>query len=135
LQAAGSNAYAHRVGTLDARQRSAVTALIGVVLVWSVASLTLPRTDLGSLAADPVGARIGPMTMLAAIASDRPATTFGARRSEHLDAIPAVLSAEAGTRSALRWLIGDVRFPASLIAISRLASGVARRGPPFSFAT
>jgi hypothetical protein len=135
LQDAGPNAYAHRVGTLDARQRSAVTALIGVVLVWSVASLVLPRTDLGSLAADPVGARIGPMSILAAIASDRPATTLDAPRSEHPDAIPAVLSAEAGTRSALQWLIGDVRFPASLIATSRLASGMGRRGPPFSFAT
>jgi hypothetical protein len=122
------------VGTLDASPRSAVTTLIGVVLVWSVALLMLPRADLGSFAEDPVGARLGPMAVVVAIASDRP-TTLDARRSEHADAIPAIVSVEAGTRSALLWLFGDARFPASLIATSRLAAVVVRRGPPFSFPT
>jgi hypothetical protein len=130
----GPNAYPHDVEALDP-PRNAVTAFIGVVLVWSVVSLTLPRTDGKSFAQDPAGARIGPMTALVAIASDRPTTPLDARRSEHPDAIPALLSAEAGTRSALLWLIGDVRFPASLIATSRLAADVVRRGPPFSFPT
>jgi hypothetical protein len=133
LRAPGVNAYPQGVGTLDARPRSAVTTLIGVVLVWSIASLTLPRSDVGSFAEDPVGARLGPMTELVAITSDRPTTTLDARRSEHPDAIPAVVSAEVGTRSALLWLFGDVRFPASSIATSRLAVVVLRRGPPFSF--
>jgi hypothetical protein len=123
------------VGTLEVRPRSAVVAVIAVVVVWSVASLMVPRTDVGPSASDPVGARIGPMSVLAAIASDRPTMTLDAGRSEHPDTIPAVVSAEAGTRSALLWLIGDVRFPASLIATSRLAADVVRRGPPFFFAT
>jgi hypothetical protein len=124
------------VGTLDARPGSAVTALSGVViLVWAVSSLMLPRNGAESLATYPVGARIEPMTVLVAMASDRPARSLDARRVEHPDAIPALLSADAGTRSALLWLIGDVRFPASLIATSRLAADVARRGPPFSIAT
>jgi hypothetical protein len=134
LQDAGANAYPRRVETLDARARSAFTALIGVVLVWAVASLTLPRTDLGSIARDPDGAWTGPITALEAIASDRPTAAFDARRSEHPDAIPAVISAEAGTRSALLWVIGDERFPPSSIATSRLADGVVRRGPPLFLA-
>jgi hypothetical protein len=123
------------VDTQGSLSKSAVTMVIGVVLVWSLASLTLTQTDLGAFARDPVGARIGPMTVLEAIASDRPMTTFDARPSEHPDALPAVVSADAGTRSALLWVIGDVRLPASFIATSRLASGIARRGPPFSFVT
>jgi hypothetical protein len=121
------------VGTLEARSRNAVTALIGVVLVWSLASLTLPRADIGSLARGPADtAWVGSITDLAAIASDRPTTTLDARRSEHPHVIPSVLSAEAMTRSALLWLTGDVRFPASLIALSLIAAGVLRRGPPFA---
>jgi hypothetical protein len=134
LHASGVNAYPQGVGTLDARPRSAVTTLIGVVLVCSVALLPLPRTDVGSFAEDPVGAILGPMSVLVAIASDWP-TTLETRRSEHPDAIPAVVSAEAGTRSALLWLFGDVRFPASSIATLRLAAVVVRRGPPFSSPT
>ena len=124
------NAYPHRVEAIDARPRSAVTALISVVLVWSVVSLTLAATDVGSLVRGPAGARVGPMTSLVAIASDRPTTTFDAGYNGHPDAIPAVVSAEAVTRSALHPLIGDVRFPASSIATSRIATAVARRGPP-----
>ncbi len=75
------------------------------------------------------------MTVLAAIASDRPTTSLDAGRSDHPDVIPALVSAEAGTRSALLWLIGDVRIPVASIATSRLASGLVRRGPPFSFDT
>jgi hypothetical protein len=136
LHAAGVSAYPQDVGTLDARPRSAVTTLIGVILVWSVVSLTLlPRTHVGSFAEDPIGAKLGPLTVLVAIASDRPTTTLDARRSERPDAIPAVVSAEAGTRSALLSQFGDVRFPASSIATSRLAAVVVRRGPPLSFAT
>lgn len=126
------SAYPRHVGTLDVRPRSAVTALIGVFVVWSVVSLMLPRTDMGSFTQDPAGARIGPMIVLSAIASDRPTTSLDAGRSPHPDAIPAVISAAAGTRSALLWLIGNVRFPASLIAMSRLATGLVRRGPPSS---
>lgn len=134
MQTGGPNAYPRGVEAIDASPRDAVTVLIGLVLVWSVASLTLPRTDVGSFASDPEGVRIGPMTMLVAIASDRPATVL-AQLDEHPDAVPALLSAKAGTRSALLWLIGDVRFPASLIATSRIAGDVVRRGPPFSFTT
>jgi hypothetical protein len=135
LHAAGPDAYPHGVEVLDARPRNAMTVLIGILLVWSVVSLTLPRTDVDAFAQDPVGVRIGPMIALVAIASDRPTARLDARQSEHPDAIPALLWAEAGTRSALLWLIGDVRFPASLIATSRLAADVVRRGPPLSFAT
>jgi hypothetical protein len=120
---------------IDARPRSAVAALISVVLVWSIVSLTLPRTDMRSFAQDPVGAWIGPTTVLATIASDRPTPTLDARRNEHPDVIPAIVSAEADTRSALLWLIGDVRLPTSLLTTLRLAAGLVRRGPPFSFAT
>lgn len=126
--------YPRRVGTLDVRSRRAITVVIGVVLVWSVASLTLPRPDAGSFTGDPFGARIVPKTTLAAIASDRPTTSLDARRSEYLDVIPAVVSTEAGTRSALLWEIGDGRVLASSIATSPLATGLVRRGPPFSFA-
>jgi len=132
LQAAGASAYPRHMGTIDVRRRSAVTALIGVFVVWTVVSLMLPRTDVGSFAQDPAGARIGPLTVLSAIASDRPTTSVDAARSEHPDAIPAVISAAAGTRSAFLWLIGNVRYPVSLIAMSRLAAGVLRRGPPSS---
>jgi hypothetical protein len=118
LQAAGPSAYPHHVGTLDARPRSAITALIGAFVVWSVVSLMLPRTDMRSFVQDPAGARFGPLIVLSAIASDRPTTSL-----------------DAGTRSALMWLIGDVRFPASSIAISRLAAGLVRRGPPPSLPT
>ena len=133
MQVPGPNAYAHLVGTLDARPRSAVTALVGVVLVWSVVSLTLPRTDVESFVLDLAGARIGPMAVLAAIASDRPTTSLDTGRSQHPDVIPAVLSLEAGTRSALLWATWDVRVPVSSIATSRLAAGVSRRGPPPPF--
>ena len=102
-------------------------------MVWSVAWLTLSGT-VGSFAPDPVGARIGPMTMLATIASNRPTASLDARRSEHPEVVPALLLADAGTRSSLLWRIGDVSFPASSIATSRLASDVVRRGPPLSFA-
>ena len=119
------------MGTLDVRSRSAVNAIIGVLLVWAVVSLTLPSADLRSFTFDPVGARIGPMTSLEAIASDRPTTSLTVRRSDHPEVIPAVVSAEAGTRAALLWVMRDVRFPASLMAMSPLATGVGRRGPPF----
>ena len=106
--------------------------LIGAVLVWSVVSLMLPRTDASWIAPDPIGVRIEPMTALTAIASDRPTTTFGVPRAEHPDAIPAVVSAAAGTRSALIQPNGDVRSPTSSFARARLAARVNRRGPPFS---
>ncbi len=123
------------VGTLDVRSRSAVNAIIGVLLVWAVASLMLPAADLRSFTFNPVGARIGPMASLEAIASDRPTTTLDLRRSDHPVAIPAVVSADAGTRAALLWVMRDVRFPTSLMAMSPLATGVARRGPPFPSGT
>jgi hypothetical protein len=123
------------VRTLDAQPRSVVIALTLVVLVWANASLALPQTDAGFSARAPVDVRIAPMTVLAAIASDRPATTPAVRRSGHPDAIPAVISVEAGTRSALMQLTDDVPLPASSIATSRLAHGLVRRGPPLSFAT
>ena len=118
------------VGTLDVRSRAAVNAIIGVLLAWAVASLVLPAADLRSITFDPAGARIGPMTSLDAIASDRPTRSIDLRRNDRPDAIPAVLSAEAGTRAALLWVMGDVRFPASLVSTSPLATGVSRRGPP-----
>jgi hypothetical protein len=121
------------VETLDVRPRSAVTALVGVVLAWSVVSLTLPRTDVGSFVEDLAGARIGPMTLLVAIASDRPTAPLDAARTEHPDVIPAVLSTDAGTRTALLWAIGVLGVPVSSIATSRLAAGVSRRGPPSPF--
>ena len=98
--------------------------------MWAVASLVLPAADLRSITFDPVGARIGPMASLDAIASDRPTRSLDVRRNDHPDAIPAVVSAEAGTRAALLWVMRDVRFPASLMAMSPLATGVGRRGPP-----
>jgi len=118
------------VGTLDVRSRGAVNAIIGVLLVWAVATLFLQAADLRSISFDPVGARIGPMASLDAIASDRPTRSLDARRNHHPDAIPAVVSAQAVTRAALLWVMRDVRFPASLMAISPLATGVGRRGPP-----
>ena len=119
------------MGTLEARPRNAVTALIGVLLVWSVAALTLPRADIGSISRGQVDtAWIGPIADLPAIASDRPTTTLDVRRSEQPHMIPAILSAEAVTRAALLWLTGNVRFPASLIATSRISADVLRRGPP-----
>jgi hypothetical protein len=118
------------VGTLDVRSRGAVNAIIGVLLVWAVASLLLPAADLRSITYDPIGARIGPMASLDAIASDRPTRSLDVRRNDHPDAIPAVVSAEADTRAALLWVTRDVRFPASLMATSPLATGVGRRGPP-----
>lgn len=123
------------MGTLDARSRSAVNAIIGVILVWAVASLTLPSADLRSFTLDPVGARIGPMASLDAIASDRPTTSLDVRRSDRPDVIPAVASAAAGTRAALSWVMRDVRFPTSLMATSPLRTGMARRGPPFPSGT
>jgi hypothetical protein len=96
----------------------------------------LPGTDLGSFAARPIGERIGPTTDLEAIASDRPTTTFDARRSEHPDTVtPAEVSAGTAIRSALRRLTGDVRSPASVIARSRFAIEMVLRGPPSSFLT
>jgi hypothetical protein len=118
------------VGTLDVRSRGAINVIIGVLLVWAVASLTLPSADLRSFTFDPVGARIGPMTSLEAVASDRPTTSRDIRRNDRPDVIPAVLSAEAGTRAALLWVMRDVRFPMSLMATSPLAAGVTHRGPP-----
>jgi len=118
------------VGTLDARSRTALNAVIGVLLVWAVASLTLPSADLRSFTFDPVGARIGPMTSLEAVASDRPTASLDIRRNDRPDVIPAVASAEAVTRAALLWVIRDVRFPMSLMALSPLALGVTHRGPP-----
>ena len=97
LRAGGLNAYPAFVYALEARPRNTVTVIIGLVLLWSVASLVLPDTSAGSFAPDPEGARLGPMTMLVAIASDRPATAFDARFDEHPDAVPALLSAKAGT--------------------------------------
>lgn len=135
LRVAGANTYAHRVETIDARPRCTVIVLISLVLVWALASFALPRIDVGAASANLVGERIGPMTDLVAIASDRPTTTIDDRRSEHLDSIPALVSAETVTRSALKWLIGDMRFPSSLIATSRLAAELVRRGPPFSLST
>ena len=123
------------VGTLDARSRSAVNAIIGVLLVWAVASLMLPAADLRSFTFDPVGARIGPMASLEAIASDRPTASLDLRRSDHPVAIPAVVSADAGTRAALLSVMRDVRFPTSLMAMSPLATGVVRRGPPLPSGT
>jgi len=123
------------VGTLDARSRNAVNAIIGVLLVWAVASLMLPAADLRSFTFDPVGARIGPMASLEAVASDRPTASLDLRRSDHPVAIPAVVSADAGTRAALLSVMRDVRFPTSLMAMSPFATGVVRRGPPFSSGT
>ena len=120
------------MGTLDVRSRSAVNAILGLLIVWAVASLTLPAADLGSITLDPVGARIGPMASLDAIASDRPARSLDIRRNDRPEAIPAVVSAEAHTRAALLWVMRDVHFPASLMAMSPLAVGVGRRGPPRS---
>ena len=123
------------MGTLNARSRSAVNAIIGVLLVWAVASLTLPSADLRSFTFDLGDARIGPMVSLDAIASDRPTTSLDLRRHDRPDAVPAVVSHEAGTRAALLWVMRDVRFPTSLMAMSPLAIGVARRGPPFPSGT
>ena len=123
------------VGTLDARSRSAVNAIIGVLLVWAVASLMLPAADLRSFTFDPVGARIGPMASLEAVASDRPTASLDLRRSDRPVAIPAVVSADAGTRAALLSVMRDVRFPTSLMAMSPLATGVVRRGPPLPSGT
>jgi hypothetical protein len=123
------------VGTLDARSRSAVNTIIGVLLVWAVASLMLPAADLRSFTFDPVGARIGPMASLEAVASDRPTASLDLRRSDHPVAIPAVVSAHAGTRTALQSVMRDVRFPTSLMAVSPLATGLVRRGPPFPSGT
>jgi hypothetical protein len=122
------------VGTLD-RSRGTVNAIIGVLLVWAVATLMLPAADLRSFTFDPVGARVGPMASLEAIASDRPTMSLDLRRSDHPVAIPALVSADAGTRAALQWVMRDVRFPTSLMAKSPLATGVARRGPPFPSGT
>jgi hypothetical protein len=121
------------VEALDYRPRNATTALTGIVLVWAVASLALPGAA-SWLAPDPLGARIGPLSVLAALASDRP-TTIDARASEHSHLIPGLISAESMTRSALLRTIGDADFPTSLIATSRLAADVLRRGPPSSIAT
>jgi hypothetical protein len=123
------------VGTLDARSRNAVGAIIGVLLVWTVASLALPTADMRSSAFDPIGARIGPMTLLAAIASDRPAATTDIRRSDHPEAIPAVVSADAGMWAALRWVIRSMRSPTSPMVAAPLATSSARRGPPLLPAT
>ena len=90
---------------------------------------------MGPFTPDRPDERIRPMTVLATIVSDLPIMTFDARRNPYPETIPAALAAEAGTRSALLWLIGDMRFPASLIASSRLAADLVRRGPPFSFTT
>ena len=119
------------MGTLDVRSRGAVNAIIGVLLVWAVASLVLPAADLRSITFDPVGARIGPMASLDAIASDRPTRSLDLRRNHHPDAIPALVSVDALTRAALLWVMRDVHFPASLMARSPLSTGVGRRGPPF----
>jgi hypothetical protein len=118
------------VGTLDVRSRDAVNAIIGLLLVWAVAALVLPAADLRSITFDPVGAGIGPMAVLDAVASDRPIRTLDVRRNDRPDAIPAILAAEAGTRAALHWIMRDVRFPASLMSGSPLATGVGRRCPP-----
>ena len=118
------------MGTLDVRSRSAVNAIIGVLLVWAIATMVLPTADLRTITFDPIGARIGPMASLDAIASDRPTRSLDIRRNDRSDAIPAILSAEAGTRAALLWVMRDVRFPASRMAVSPLATGVGRRGPP-----
>ena len=135
LHALPANAYPHLVGTLDARSRSAVDAIIGVLLVWAVASLALPTADLRSFTFDPVGVRIGPLTLLAAIASDRPAASLDVRRDDHPEAIPAVVSAEAGTRAALSWVIRGMRFLASPMVRAPMATGLVRRGPPLLPAT
>ena len=123
------------MGTLDTRSRNTVSAIVGVVLVWAVASLTLPAADVRSFTVDPLGARIEPMTLLAVIASDRPTTSLDVRRSDHPEAIPANVSAEVGTRAALWWSIRDVRFPTSLMVTAPLATGLVRRGPPPPSAT
>jgi hypothetical protein len=124
------------VGALDAqRPRSAVITAIVVVSVCAVASVATPRTDTMSFTWDLADVRIAPLTMLAAIASDRPAPTLGPQRSEHPGAIPAVISVEAVTRSAFAYLMRDVPGPRSRIATSRFASGLVRRGPPSSLAT
>ena len=132
MRMAGADAYPFSVEACDARPRNVGTALMGVVLVWSVVALMLPRTDADRIAPDPIGARIEPMTALTAIASDRPTTTLDVRRAEHPDAIPAIVSATAGTRSALVRPNGDVRSPMTSIARARFAAQVTRRGPPFS---
>jgi hypothetical protein len=95
----------------------------------------LPAADLRSFTFDPVGARIGPMASLEAVASDRPTASLDLRRSDHPVAIPAVVSADAGTRAALLSVMRDVRFPTSLMAMSPLATGVVRRGPPLPSGT
>jgi hypothetical protein len=112
-----------------------MAVLIGVVLMWSVVSCTLPRAGAGSSLSDPVGARLDPIGVLVAIASDRPTRSFDIKQSEHPDVIPSVIAAEAGTRSALLGEAGDVRFPPSSIATWRLIDSVVRRGPPRTFAT
>ena len=109
-----------------------MAVLTGMVVVWSVVACTLPRTDAESLQSGHVGARLDPIRALVAIASDRPTTSFDVNRSERPDVIPAVIAADAGTRSALLWVIGDVRFPASSITTSRIVDSVVRRGPPLS---
>lgn len=120
--------------TIESPSRNIATALIGIVLVWAAASLVAPGAA-SSLAPDPAGARIGPLTVYAAIAYNRPTTTLDAKASEHPHAIPGLLSADTTTRSALLRAIGDMHFPTSSIAASRLASDVLRRGPPSSYAT
>jgi hypothetical protein len=130
LQAPAVNAYPRRVGTLEARPRSAVVALIGMVLVWSVVLLTLPRADGGSFTGSPEAARIGPLAQLAAIASDRPTTTIDAKGNARPRAIPAMVSTEAGTRAALLFVMEDLNSSASLLSTVPLGSGLVRRGPP-----
>ena len=123
------------MGTLDARpSHKAAIAVVILASVWTVSS-ALPWTDPGSPVWGRVDDHIAPLAVLAAIASDRPEETVDPRRDEHHGAVPAVVSLEAVTRSALIQLIRAVSLPASLIGISRLASGLVRRGPPLSFAT
>ena len=101
------------MGTLDVRSRSAVNTIIGVLLVWAVASLMLPTADLRSFTFDPVGARIGPMASLEASRPTVPRRRSTSGGVTHPVAIPAVVSADAGTRAALLSVMRDVRFPAS----------------------
>jgi hypothetical protein len=107
--------------------------VIILVSVWAVSS-ALPWAAAGSPVWGLVDAHIAPMAVLVAIASDRPDAAVDPKRSEHHGAVPAVISVEAGTRSALIHLVRAASLPGSLTGISRLASDLVRRGPPLSFA-
>ena len=124
------------MATLERQQPSnaAITVII-LVSALAVASVTMPRTDPGSPVWDLVDDHIVPMAVLAALVWDRPDATADPRRSEHHGAVPAVISVEAGTRSALMKLIRAASFPAFLTGTSRLANGLALRGPPFTLPT